>query len=260
MGVLEWIRGSGKPPTQTRAEQEAASKTAMVDHRWAKSGQYVLRALYPRDRFKLRMTLASMLGRELLGSIHDVMVLAATTEASAGDFGRIYQALRRYTASGNMPDRKVVQEAAGALWKNALRDMYRVMPDERVMNLDKFLVDIRPYLATLKPVLGAIEPDTMLEIADHMLTVRTPGGSGLYVCDVPCRDGAAIDALVPHDDLEAIIWWALLFNLHPSTGDGPSTSRSPDPQVQGPSQSGRTPSQTGRATGSSTSSGGRTSK
>lgn len=232
MSILGWITGRGTPPAQTRGEQAAAAETSVVDHRWAKSGQYVLRALYPRDRFKLRMTLASMLGRELLGAMHDIMVLAATTPASAGDFAKIYAALRKYTAQGQMPDRKVVQDAAGELWKKALLEVYKVMPDTREMNLDKFLVDIRPYLATLKPVLGSIAPDTMLEIADHMLTVRTPGGSGLYVCDVPCRDGAAIDALVPHDEFEAIVWWALLFNLHPSTGDGPNTSRSPGPQGQ----------------------------
>lgn len=254
MSVIGWLTGRGKAPPLTREQIEAAAKDGVVETRWGRSGVYTYYALEPTGRFRLNMILASMVGGEMLAVIHDALVLAATTPLASSDFARIYQALRAYTRTGAPPDRKVVQQAAGELWAKALRKIYEVMPDEREMNLDVFLRDIRPYLSAAAPLLSAISADTMDQLLLDLLVVKPGETSGLYVSDVPCRDKGAINALVRHEDLDAIFWWALLFNLRPFSQAEPDTSRSPgQPAPTGSTRSGRTPSRPGPATGSSTS-------
>jgi hypothetical protein len=250
MGLLEWATGRGTPPAMTQAEQEA-SQSIVVVNRWARAGQYRLHALGPMARFKLRMMLASMVGGEMLACAHDLMTLAVGTEAAKADYSKAAQAFRKYLGTGGLPDRKALQAAAGDAWRAALRRVYSVMPaDMREMNLDQFIKQIKPYMDAAAPIMSAIDEERAEDIALQMLLVKPGKSAGLYVADVPVRSAEAIDALVPHDDYERIVWWALWFNLLPFTEAEANTSRSSGPtQGAGTAASARTPSAPGRATG-----------
>lgn len=240
MSIVGWLTGRGKAPAMSQAERDTIEQMAMPEARWATSGQYTLYALSPTDRFRFRMTLASMVGAEMLAVVHDMLTLAAGSELATTDFSALWAALRRFTSSGAKPDRQVVQQAAGALWTKALRRLYEVMPDEREMHLGVFLTQVRPFLTAAAPLIASINRDTMEDLLLQMLVVKQGETTGLYVAEVPCRDKAALNAMVGEDDLEAIFWWALLFNLRPFTPAGSTTSPSPGRATTGNTPTGRT--------------------
>lgn len=240
MGVLEWITGRGTAPAMKPAEVEAASST-IVDNRWSRAGQYRLHALGPTARFRLRMTLASMIGGEMLACAHDLMTLAVGTEAANADYSKAARAFRAFLGSGSLPDRKALQKAAGDAWRAALRRAYQVMPaDQRQLDLAAFVRAVKPYMDAAGPIMSAIDPDTAVDIAHQMLIVKPGSSAGLYVADAAITRPAELDAMVPHDDLERIIWWALWFNLFPFTEAATNTSPSSG-QSTGSHGSGRTP-------------------
>lgn len=247
-----WNTGNGSPP------EVEHPRGRIVDNPWMRSGVYTLRALGPFDRFELKARLTSMLGAELLAVAHDLMVMAATAEEgpSRASFAKIYASLRAYAGRGEPVERKVIADAAGELWGDMLRRMYALMPDERELDMTDFLGKTRPYFAALGPIMAQINAQEMMEIVKHMLIVRPNNAAGLYVRDLPCKDRATIDAVVPHDDLPAIAFWALLFNIRPFSRAGASTGNSPGQHPPAPSSTARTPSQRGPATGSSTSTAG----
>lgn len=247
-----WVSGAGQAP-----EGEYPQGTMVLQH-WSQSGEYTLRALGPMERFRLKFMLTGLLGAELLAAAHDLMVLAAAVEEpSAVNFRRIYDTMRRFAARGEPLDREAVSQAAGDLWEQALRRMYELMPEERVLDLPDFLGKTRRYFAALGPILSAVDDDKAMAVVRQLLLVRRDGGPGLYVRGRPCRDDDAVNALIPHDDLPAIAFWALLFNLRPFTHAGRSTAPSPGHPPKGnppaPPSRAPTPSTPGRATGSSTS-------
>lgn len=253
MKIGKWIIGAGEP-----APVQHPPGGQVVTQRWSRSGIYMVRALRPMDRMQLRFMLAAMLGREVLAAMHDVMVLAAANdEVNATNMRRIYDALRNMVARGEPVDRQAVERAAGELWAVAQRKILEVMPDEQQLDLTAFLQKTRPYLAAIAPALGAIDSDMAMDIVRKMLIVQREGGSGLYVRDQPCKDEATINALVPHDEIETIAWWALLLNLRPFTHAGASTAPSSGQPQEGQGSKGPTRSPAGRSTASSTSTGGR---
>jgi hypothetical protein len=250
--VKGWLTGTGEPPP--RPANTGGPQGITVVHRWARHGDYTIRALRPMDSFAMRLQLASMLGRDLLACVHDVMQLAATGDAVEGvNFRAIWGALRAYVAQGNPPDREVVREAAGELWKASLRKVYEVMPEEAELDLPAFLTRGKPFLAALAPVLAAIDPDVAMDIVRRLLIVKQDGGAGLYVRDQPCLNEGTINAIVPHEDLGGIIWWALLFNLHPFTAAARNTAPSSGRSGPGAASRGPTPSRPGPAGASATS-------
>lgn len=250
-----WAAGSGATPPVDYPQGH------IVDNPWMRSGVYTIRALGPFDRFELKARLASMLGAELLGVAHDLMVMAVTVEGpSQANFRRIYEAMRKYAGRGEPLDRKVVAEAAGELWAEMLRRAAEMMPNERELDMQDFLTKSRPYFAAIGPIMSAMNASDLRDLAKHLLLVRPNNAAGLYVRDQPCRDTATIDAVVPHDDLPAILFWALLFNLRPFSHAGESTASSPGQQAQARPSGAPTPSRHGRVTASSTSTAGRPNK
>jgi hypothetical protein len=249
MGMLSWITGTGAAPAV-----EHPRNGSMVEQRWSRSGVYLIRALYPLDRLRLRFQLASMLGRETLEAMHAVMSIAAGVEdMKATNMRQIYDALRKVLARGEPLDRAAVERACGDLWAKAQGYLLEVMPDENVLDLGEFMIKTRPLLAAIAPVLGAIEPDAAMDIVRWMLIVRENGGAGLYVRDQPMKDERQINAIVPHDEIEGLAWWALLFNIRPFTPAGESTSPFPGQSPKDAAPTARTRSTPGPTGVSSTS-------
>lgn len=249
---LAWRAGAGDPPAPPEARPVA------VSGRWMTSGFYLIRALEPFGRLELKFMLAQMLGRDLVAVAHALMSIAAAGEEPVrANFADLYRTARSYIARGEPGAADAVKRAAGAVWDDAMRSLYTLMPDERELHLPDFVSRTRPYLAAIGPLLQALEREQCMEIVRRLLLVHPESGSGLYVKGEACRDERVINALVPHDDLELIAFWALLFNLRPFTCAGPSTAPSPGNQARGQPSTGRPPSPPGRPGGSSTSTPGR---
>lgn len=249
---LRWTAGTGDPPPVPEARPHP------VMGRWMHSGMYSIRALEPFARLELKFRLASMFGRDLVAVAHALMSMAAAGEEPVrANFAELYKTARSYIARGEPGAAEAVKRAAGAVWDDAMRSLYTLMPDERELHLPDFVSRTRPYLAAIGPLLQAIDNEQAMDIVRHLLLVKPTSGAGLYVKDLPCKDEATINALVQHDDLEVIAFWALLFNLRPFSSAGASTAPSPGQSPRGQASTARTPSPPGRPGGSSTSTGGR---
>jgi hypothetical protein len=248
--------GVGEAPSRARPNAVMPSK------RWIEAGDYTYRALWPMDAFHLQFQLASLFGEQALVAAFDLLVMAAAAdEPREVDFREAYAAVRGYLGGHpeHMPLKMgLVRDKFGELWVKAMKRLYDIMPDEREMNIAAFIGESRPYFRAVAPLLAALDADAAMNIVRHMLHVRHPGGSGLYVRDQPCTDDSTINALVPDTDLPTISFVALLFNLRPFTEAGRTTNPSPGPPKASPAptSTGRTPSRPGGATASRTSTGG----
>ena len=255
LGLRNWLRnGEGEPPTTARPGAVMPSK------RWIEAGDYTYRALWPMDSMHLQFQLAGLFGEQVLVAAFDLLVQAAADEPQGVDFREAWGEVRRYIGGGSPFRMDLVRAKAGAVWTKAMRRLYDIMPDEREMNLAQFIGTSRPYMRAVAPLLQALDADAAMAMVRHMLIVRHPGGSGLYVRDQPCTDDSTINALVPDTDLPTIAFVALLFNLRPFTEAGRSTDPPPGPKPNSGTSTARTPSRPGAATGSRTSTGGRPTK
>ena len=251
---LPWTTGTGNPPV---VPQEV--RPHPVQARWMHSGLYSIRALEPFARLELKFHLTTMLGRDMVAVATALMSIAAAAEEPVQlNMRELYLTARRYVSRGDPGAAEAVKAAAGAVWDDTMRALFTLMPDERELHLPDFVSRTRPYLQAIGPLLKAIEPAAAMEIVRILLLVSPTSGSGLYVKNEPCRDESLLNALVPHDDLEVIAFWALLFNLRPFTSAGSSTAPSPGQQAKGaPASTARTPSPPGPRGASSTSTPGR---
>ncbi len=252
---LPWTTGTGDPP-----KVPAEVRPHPVQAKWMHSGIYSIRALEPFARLELKFHLTTMLGRDMVAVATAMMSIAAAAEEPVQlNMRELYLTARQYVVRGDPGAAAAVKAAAGAVWDDTMRALFTLMPDERELHLPDFVSRPRPYLNAVAPLLKAIEHSQAMEIVRLLLLVRPESGSGLYVKNEPCKDESVINALVPHDDLEVIAFWALLFNLRPFTSAGSSTAPSPGQQGRAPApgSTGRTPSPPGRPGGSSTSTGGR---